>query len=153
MNESLPPQSPVREGQIVAQKYRVENILGVGAMGAVVRATHIELDQPVALKFMLPESMQSTEAVARFLREGKIVARLKSEHIVRVSDLGTLDTGQPFIVMELLEGSDLRQRDRSRPTALRRRGRRLRDPSMRRIGGGARKRNRASRSQTREPIS
>ncbi len=110
MNESLPPHSPVQEGQIIAKKYRVERVLGVGGMGAVVRATHVELDQPVAVKFMLPEALQSAEAVARFLREAKIVARLKSEHIVRVSDLGTLETGQPFIVMELLEGNDLRHR-------------------------------------------
>jgi serine/threonine-protein kinase len=106
----LPPQSPVREGQIIAQKYRVENVLGVGGMGAVVRATHVELDQPVALKFMLPEALANAEAQQRFLREAKIVAKLKSEHIARVSDLGTLDTGQPYIVMELLEGSDLRAR-------------------------------------------
>jgi serine/threonine-protein kinase len=110
MNESLPPHSPVREGQIIAKKYRVERVLGVGGMGAVVRATHVELDQPVAVKFMLPEALASAEAVNRFLREAKIVARLKSEHIARVSDLGTLETGQPFIVMELLEGSDLRAR-------------------------------------------
>ncbi len=110
MNESLPSYSPVQEGQIIAKKYRVERVLGIGGMGAVVRATHVELDQPVAVKFMLPEALQSPEAVARFLREAKIVARLKSEHIARVSDLGTLETGQPFIVMELLEGNDLRHR-------------------------------------------
>ena len=110
MNESLLPHSPVQEGQIIAKKYRVERVLGIGGMGAVVRATHVELDQPVAVKFMLPEALQSAEAVARFLREAKIVARLKSEHIARVSDLGTLETGQPFIVMELLEGQDLRHR-------------------------------------------
>jgi serine/threonine protein kinase len=110
VNESLPPHSPVREGQVVAQKYRVERVLGIGGMGAVVRATHIELDQPVAMKFMLPEALTNADAVQRFLREAKIVAKLKSEYIARVSDLGTLETGQPFIVMELLEGIDLRQR-------------------------------------------
>jgi serine/threonine-protein kinase len=106
----------VREGQVIAQKYRVESVLGVGGMGAVVRATHVELDQPVALKFMLPEALANAEAQQRFLREAKIVAKLRSEHIARVSDLGTLETGQPYIVMELLEGTDLRARIDQGPT-------------------------------------
>ncbi|HEX3770978.1 MAG TPA: protein kinase [Polyangiaceae bacterium] len=98
---------PVEAGQILAGKYRVERVLGRGGMGVVVAARHIELDDLVALKFLLPEALGSEEAVARFLREARASVRIKSEHVARVHDVGTLETGAPYIVMEYLEGSDL----------------------------------------------
>src|SRR5262252_3703713 len=98
---------PVKEGDVVAGKYRVDRVLGAGGMGVVVAATHTELDQRVALKFILPDALRGPESVERFLREAKASVRLKSEHIARVYDVGKLDTGDPFIVMELLEGTDL----------------------------------------------
>jgi serine/threonine-protein kinase len=77
-------------------------------MGVVTAATHVGLDQHVAIKFLLPEAMRQEEAVERFLREAKVAAKVKSEHVARVSDVGKLDPGGvPFIVMEYLEGSDL----------------------------------------------
>src|SRR5438874_2568581 len=100
-------QSPVREGDLVAGKYRVERVLGVGGMGVVVRARHVELGQEVALKFLLNEIAFKAEHAARFLREARAAAALKSDHVARVLDLGKLETGQPFLVMELLEGRDL----------------------------------------------
>ncbi len=98
---------PVAEGDVVAGKYRVDRVLGAGGMGVVVAATHTELDQKVALKFILPDALKGPESVERFLREAKASVRLKSEHVARVYDVGKLSTGEPFIVMELLEGMDL----------------------------------------------
>jgi len=78
-------------------------------MGVVVVANHMQLDQPVALKFMLPEALASPEAVQRFLREARAAVRLRSEHVARVIDVGTLEDGAPYIVMEYLDGKDLSQ--------------------------------------------
>ncbi len=95
------------EGQVLAGKYRVERVLGRGGMGVVVAAHHIHLDEKVAIKFLLPEAVTSTEVVGRFVREARAAVRIKSEHVARVSDVGTLDGGEPYMVMEYLEGSDL----------------------------------------------
>ncbi|MCU0683114.1 MAG: serine/threonine protein kinase [Polyangiaceae bacterium] len=97
----------VNEGEIIAGKYRVERVLGSGAMGVVVAATHLGLRQPVAIKLMLNASLARPDLVARFSREARAAATIKSEHVARVIDVGELDGGAPFIVMELLEGEDL----------------------------------------------
>ena len=99
--------TPVRPGEILAEKYRIDRILGVGGMGAVVAATHLQLDQKVALKFMLPAGMANSALVGRFAREARAAARLKSDHVARVLDVGTLPGGAPFMVMEYLDGCDL----------------------------------------------
>src|SRR5690606_7621548 len=78
-------------------------------MGHVVRASHLYLEQSVAIKILLPEMAESTSTVARFLREAQATVRLKSEHIARVIDVGTMPDSTPFMVMEYLEGSDLNQ--------------------------------------------
>ena len=101
--------SPVNEGDILAGKYRVERVLGEGGMGVVVAAMHIQLEQRVALKFLLPHALQSGEAVARFLREARASVKLKGEHVAKVSDVGTLENGSPYMVLEYLEGMDLSQ--------------------------------------------
>jgi serine/threonine-protein kinase len=95
-----------KAGDIIAGKYRVERLLGAGGMGAVFLMTHLGLDEQVAIKFMRPELMNPT-VNARFLREARAAARIKGEHVVRVSDISTLETGLPYIVMEYLEGVDL----------------------------------------------
>ncbi|HEY8039700.1 MAG TPA: protein kinase, partial [Polyangiaceae bacterium] len=106
--ESLPPGSiPVAQGDVLAGKYRVDRILGVGGMGVVVAATHLQLDQRVALKFMLPQGLAHPALVERFAREARAAVRLKSDHVARVLDVGTLDSGSPYMVMEYLEGNDL----------------------------------------------
>ena len=97
----------VIEGQILAGKYRVERVLGVGGMGLVVAARHLQLDERVALKFMLWEMLTNAEAVARFAREARAAVRIKSEHVARVSDVGVLESGAPYMVMEYLDGGDL----------------------------------------------
>jgi serine/threonine protein kinase len=97
----------VQEGQVLAGKYRVDKVLGRGGMGIVVAAHHLHLDERVAIKFLLPEALTSTDAVARFIREARAAVRIKSEHVARVSDVGTLDNGAPYMVMEYLDGGDL----------------------------------------------
>ncbi len=98
---------PVEIGQVLAGKYKVEGVLGIGGMGVVVAARHLQLDQKVALKFLLPQAMQSAEAVERFQREARSAVRLRSEHVAKVTDVGVLDNGAPYMVMEYLDGADL----------------------------------------------
>jgi eukaryotic-like serine/threonine-protein kinase len=99
--------SDVKEGDVLAGKYRIERTLGAGGMGVVVQAHHLQLDERVALKFLLPESARNAEVVERFAREARAAVKIKSEHVARVSDVGTLANGSPYMVMEYLEGCDL----------------------------------------------
>ena len=94
-------------GSVLAGKFRVERVIGEGGMGVVVAAHHLQLDGRVALKIMRPEAGLGAEGVQRFLREAQAVAKLKSEHVARVLDVGSLPDGAPYIVMEYLEGHDL----------------------------------------------
>jgi eukaryotic-like serine/threonine-protein kinase len=94
-------------GQILAGKYRIDEVLGVGGMGLVVAAHHVQLDERVAIKFLLPSMLTNREAVARFAREARAAVKIKSEHVVRISDVGALEDGTPYMVMEYLQGSDL----------------------------------------------
>jgi hypothetical protein len=94
-------------GVVLAGKYRVERTLGQGGMGVVVKAMHLQLNQPVAMKFLLPEVLGNQQVVQRFLREAQAAVRLKSEHVARVIDVGTLETGAPYMVLEYLDGADL----------------------------------------------
>jgi eukaryotic-like serine/threonine-protein kinase len=96
-------------GEVLEGKYEIQRILGEGAMGAVVRATHVLRKAPVALKFMSPEIMEVAGVVDRFLNEGVAASQIDSEHVVKVLDVSRLETGIPYIVMEYLEGEDLRE--------------------------------------------
>jgi len=102
--------SPVTEGDLVAGKYKVERIIGSGGMGSVVAAWHQQLNQRVALKFMLPSIAADPQAAARFLREARAAARLQTPHVAHVLDLDSLPNGTPYLVMEFLEGETLAQR-------------------------------------------
>ncbi|APR77728.1 Serine/threonine-protein kinase pkn3 [Minicystis rosea] len=106
--------TPVREGDVLAGKYRVDRVLGTGNMGVVVAATHVDLGQRVALKFMLPGKENGPEQRQRFLREARAAVRLRSQHVARVLDVGTLENESPYIVMEFLEGRDLADTLRAR---------------------------------------
>src|SRR4051812_6710057 len=99
--------APVQPGEILAGKYRVEQVLGVGGMGVVVAAVHLQLDEKVAIKFLVPDALENAEAVARFAREARAAVKIKSEHVARVIDVGTLESGAPYMVMEYLDGGDL----------------------------------------------
>jgi serine/threonine-protein kinase len=95
---------------VIAEKYRVERVLGAGGMGVVVAARHLRLDQEVAIKFLSPDMLSEPTAVSRFEREARAAAKLQNEHVVRVFDVGTLPDGAPYMVMERLHGSDLSSR-------------------------------------------
>jgi serine/threonine protein kinase len=100
-------EAPLKEGDILAEKYRVEKVLGAGGMGVVVAATHLTLGTRVAVKFLLPGACEKPGAVERFVREARAAARIEGEHVARVTDVATLDSGAPYMVMELLRGTDL----------------------------------------------
>ena len=94
-------------GTIIAGKYRIDRWLAEGGMGFVVAGTHLTLDQPVALKFLRQGMSLQPEALARFTREGKAAALLRSEYVARVFDAGVTDEGMPYMAMEYLEGESL----------------------------------------------
>lgn len=97
----------LQRGDIIADKYRVEREIGRGGMGLVVAATHLDLDQRVAIKVLQKSSAYNQDAMARFLREARAAAKIRSEHVARVMDVGKLEDGLTYIVMEYLEGADL----------------------------------------------
>jgi serine/threonine-protein kinase len=98
----------IREGEVLGGKYQVDRVLRTGGMGVVLVATHVQLKEKVALKVLLGQAAGESSAVARFLREARAATSVKSEHVVRILDFGTLDGGEPYLVMELLQGRDLR---------------------------------------------
>jgi serine/threonine-protein kinase len=100
-----PPADGPQPGDVLAGKYLVEHVLGRGGMGIVVAAKHLQLGERVAVKLL--DAGGGGEAGARFLREARAAARIKSDRVVRLMDLGTLESGEPYIVMEHLEGEDL----------------------------------------------
>jgi serine/threonine-protein kinase len=106
--------APNLEGLLVADRYRVERLIGQGGMGTVWAGRHVTLGQLVAIKFIHEKLAGSREALRRFDLEAKAAARLKSRHAVAVFDHGVTPSGQPYIVMEYLEGETLEQSMRRR---------------------------------------
>ena len=86
--------------------YQVVRLLGEGGMGAVYEGVHLAIGKKVAIKIMSPELAANPDARARFLREAQLTSRVRHPHAVDVTDIGS-EAGQPFLVMELLEGEDL----------------------------------------------
>jgi serine/threonine protein kinase len=105
-------------GRVIGGKYSVEAILGRGGMGIVLKARHLRLDEPVAIKVMHASLASDTVMATRMLREARAVLRLHSDHIVRVMDVDTLEDGVPYLVLEYLEGIDLASLVRRRGAAL-----------------------------------
>jgi serine/threonine-protein kinase len=99
--------APFREGDVVAGKYRIDRVLGEGGMGVVLAATHVDLDQRVAIKFLLAHMLENDEIVERFAREARAASKIKGDHAVRILDVGRIENGAPYMVMEYLEGEDL----------------------------------------------
>jgi len=95
-------------GDILLGKYRVERKLGQGGMGIVVAARHLELGELFAIKYLAKGARSESNAVQRFLREARSSARLKGEHVAKVHDVGRLDSGLPYMIMEYLIGQDLK---------------------------------------------
>jgi serine/threonine protein kinase len=98
----------LQSGILIQGRYELQEEVGVGGLGAVWSAQHRGLDEAVALKFLKPELANHAEAVSRFNAEARACFVLRSEHVVRVLDVDSYE-GVPFIVMELLEGTDLRR--------------------------------------------
>jgi serine/threonine-protein kinase len=99
----LPP------GTLLAGKFRIERLLGSGAMGAVYSITHEITRHKRALKLLHPEARIVPDLVRRFLNEASAAGRAGNPHLVETFDAGTLPTGEPYVVMELLEGETLGQ--------------------------------------------
>ena len=95
--------------RVIDNKYRIEQLLGRGGMGAVYRARDVRLDRMVAVKVVRADLLNDGEAKRRFRREAQIVARLQHPAIVSVFDYGTFTDGGAFLVMELVRGEDLRK--------------------------------------------
>ncbi len=97
----------VASGALLAGKYRIERTLGEGGMGVVLAATNEALRQRVAIKLLRSGALANAKALGRFEREARAAASLRSEHVARVLDVGKLEDGRPYMVMEYLEGQDL----------------------------------------------
>jgi serine/threonine-protein kinase len=98
---------PIVPGDLVGGRYRVGEVIGEGGMGVVFEATHVGLETAVALKVIRSDLKNDEEFVLRFVNEARAAALLKGEHIARVFDVGKLATGEPYLVMERLEGMGL----------------------------------------------
>ncbi len=105
-----------RPGEDFLGKYRILRVVGEGGMGQVYAAHHLLLDKSIAIKVLSREVSQNPDHVTRFLNEARLAARIKSPHVCSVMDVGQLDDGRPFFVMELLEGGDLSAVIRARGT-------------------------------------
>ena len=107
MEDKLWDGLPVKLGDRIAGKYLIEELIAAGGQGVVLRARHEVLGRDVAIKLMLPEALGDQEAAQRFLREARAAARIESDYVTRVTDVDVIDGHIPFMVMELLKGSDL----------------------------------------------
>jgi tRNA A-37 threonylcarbamoyl transferase component Bud32 len=104
--QSAPATDPYL-GKVIADRYLVERLLGVGSMGLVYRCRHTVLDKTVALKIIRQDLAQDEETVGRFMTEARSASAIGSKHIVEVLDFGALPDGASYIVMEYLEGLTL----------------------------------------------
>ena len=94
-------------GDVIAERYRIEALLGEGGMGSVYRAVQLSVGRAVALKLLSPDQPANPELVERFGREARALACLQHPSTVRLFDFGSIAPGRPFLVMELLAGADL----------------------------------------------
>lgn len=101
-------QIPVTVGQRLAGRYRVDGALAHGGTSVVLLGTDVQVQAPVAIKVLLPAMARSTSSRGRFDREVRVLRHLRSDHVVKVFADGMLDTGEPFMVMERLEGRTLK---------------------------------------------
>jgi len=102
--------APSLVGTVLADAYQVTRLIGQGGMGAVYEGVQTRLGKRVAIKVMDRNLAANVEAIARFRREIDVTAKLAHPNIVQVSDFGTVPTGEPFLVMEYLDGEDLERR-------------------------------------------
>src|SRR6476659_4142922 len=96
-------------GQILAEKYRIDERLSEGGMGAVYRGTHVLMDKTVAIKVLRPSLAADEKIVARFSREARAASRISHPNALSVTDFGEDENGHVFLVMEYLSGKTLKQ--------------------------------------------
>jgi serine/threonine protein kinase len=97
-------------GVVLGGAYRITRLIGEGGMGSVYEAMHLRLDKRVAVKVMTREMASNQEALARFHREAGVASHLGHPHLVNIIDFGTSEAGEPYLVMEYLDGEDLDHR-------------------------------------------
>jgi serine/threonine-protein kinase len=102
------PATTLAVGDVVAERYRIDALLGQGGMGVVYRAEHLHLRKPLALKVLLSEWSSIPEVVARFEREAVAASNIQSPHVAAATDFGRLPNGSFFLVMEYVSGCTLR---------------------------------------------
>jgi serine/threonine-protein kinase len=119
---SRPPRQPVQmsvatpfprgdlNGQVIADKYRIRSVLGQGGMGTVFEAERLTLGGAVAIKVLHPDRARDAKAVRRFHKEARTAAAMGHPNICEVHDLGALEDGSPYLVMERLVGETLHVR-------------------------------------------
>ena len=110
VSEKPQPASQSLVGQLIADRYRVEKLVGEGGMGSVYRATHVQLRKTVALKVLHTEMTRYPEAVARFEREAIAASRIDHQNVAVATDFGRLEDGTFYLVLEYVEGESLRDR-------------------------------------------
>lgn len=106
---SIHSESPPEPESLLAGTYSIEKKLGEGGLGVVYQCTNVNIGRKVAIKLLHPELAHEEKIVERFYREARACSRVGHEHIIDVIDMGTLDTGANYIVMELLEGRELKE--------------------------------------------
>ena len=109
MNRSDPRGAPLI-GVVLEGAYRITRLLGEGGMGTVYEGQQLRLNKRVAVKVMARELAANREALSRFHREAEVTSSIGHPHIVHVFDFGSTPTGEPFMVMEFLDGEDLEGR-------------------------------------------
>jgi eukaryotic-like serine/threonine-protein kinase len=97
-------------GTVLGGSYSIARLIGEGGMGAVYEAMHVRLGKPIAVKLMSRDLASNQEALARFRREAQVASHLGHPHLVNVIDFGTSEAGEPYLVMEYLDGEDLDHR-------------------------------------------
>jgi serine/threonine-protein kinase len=97
-------------GSVLGGVYQVTRLIGEGGMGWVYEARQLRLNKRVAVKLMARELASNQEALARFHREAEVTSHLGHPHLVNVMDFGTTEAGEPYLVMEYLDGEDLDHR-------------------------------------------
>ncbi|HEY8040038.1 MAG TPA: serine/threonine-protein kinase, partial [Polyangiaceae bacterium] len=109
---TLPPRGPQRDliGKTIGGKYVVRSVLGEGGMGTVFEAEHLTIGRAVAVKVLHPNQARKKDAVRRFHQEARAAGAIGHPNICEVYDLGTLDDGSPYLVMERLVGETLADR-------------------------------------------